>query len=67
MKASKIREQTDEELQLLYADIKRQICDIRIKQGVADGADSPVKIKGLKRDLARINTVINENAAKAKS
>jgi len=63
MKASKIREHTDEELQNLRRETKQQIMELRIKKKAAS-AEQPLRLRLLRRDLARIETVIRERELK---
>ena len=64
MKASILREQTDEELRQLHDDTRNDLIESKVKQGWGDGAEQPLKIRTLRRDLARINTVVTERELK---
>ena len=61
MKADKIREHTDDELRQLYEDTAKEIFDLRVRK-IADSTEQPLRIRTLRRDLARIKTVTNERA-----
>lgn len=60
MKAATLREQTVEELLNLYRETGRHITEMKSKQGVGDSSEQPLKVRMLRRDLARIMTVMNE-------
>ena len=63
MKAKSLRDQTSEELRQLCEDTEKEIFDFKIQRST--GADEqPLKIRGLRRDLARIKTVIREGEIK---
>ena len=64
MKAAKIREMSDEELLQEERKLAEQIFKLRI-QVVTAQLDNPQKIKGVRRDIARIHTVLTERARKA--
>jgi len=60
MKASRLREQTDEELRQLCGDTRRELLDIRLKQGGSEATVQPLRMRTLRRDLARMETVLRE-------
>ena len=60
MKASLLREQTDEELDQLLRECTHEVHDLRAKKGVGDGSIQPLKIRMARRELARLKTVIRE-------
>ena len=60
MKTSNLREQTDEELRQLDEDTRKELFDIKLKKGWGDGGEQPLRIRTLRRDVARIRTVIRE-------
>lgn len=63
MKASKIREYTNEELENLLRETRQQIIDLRLKKKAAS-TEQPLRLRLLRRDLARIKTVIRERELK---
>jgi len=65
MKAAQIREQTDEELQNLLRERTRQVVDSKAKKGIGDGSEQPLRIRTLRRELARIKTIIRERERQA--
>lgn len=60
MKASKLREQTGEELQTLYRELSRELLDLKVKGSVGEASRQPVRRRLLKRDMARILTIMKE-------
>lgn len=58
MKAAKLREQTVEELAQSARDLAAEIAAMRIKKGIGEKQTSVVKLRNMKRDLARIYTVL---------
>ena len=60
MKASKIREQTDDELRTLYQELSREKLELRVNTSVGDASEQPVRRRLIRRDLARILTVAKE-------
>jgi large subunit ribosomal protein L29 len=64
MKARELRDQTLEELKQVCEETEKQIFDYRTKAALAEGNDQPLRIRQLRRDLARIKTVIREQEAR---
>jgi ribosomal protein L29 len=58
VKASKLREQSIEELRQLREDTAKEILDFRMKKGIGDSSGQPLRIRTLRRDFARVETVI---------
>ena len=65
MKATALREQTAEELKQLYEDTCREVADIRLKKGSGDSSQQPMRARTLRRDVARIRTVMRERELKS--
>jgi len=63
MKVSQIRELRSEELEDKLADTKKQLFSIR-SQSVTEKLENTNAIKNVKRDIARIKTIIRENELK---
>ena len=59
MKASEIRQLTAEELNTKLNDLKAELFNLRF-QHATNQLDNPIKIAAVKRDIARINTIIRE-------
>lgn len=64
-KASSLREQTDEELRNLMDETRSELGSVRMMQRVGDGSHSPLKIRTLRRDVARIKTVMQARVNQA--
>lgn len=64
MKPSKIREMTSEELQEELANLKNELFKLRF-QSATKQLDNPMRINTIKKDIARVKTVIRENELKA--
>ena len=60
MKASLLREQTDEELEQLLRESIREVYDLKVKKGIGDGSVQPLRIRTERRELARLKTVMRE-------
>ncbi len=59
MKASIIREMSEKELQNKLVDLKNELFNLRFQHATGQ-LENPLKIKLVKRDIARVNTVISE-------
>ena len=59
MKTSEIRKMSKEELNKKLVNIKKELFDLRMKQSTGN-LDKPHKINALRKDVARIKTVLNE-------
>lgn len=59
LKASGLREKTADELLKDEQDLRTQLFKLRFQQSTGQ-AESPHRIKGVRRDLARVLTVLSE-------
>ena len=59
MKAAELREKTDEELQTLLLEELRAQFNLRMRKGTGQ-LDKPSEMKKTRRNIARLNTLINE-------
>ena len=59
MKATEIRNMTTEELEAKVAELKKDLFFLRM-QHATNQLDNPVKIAVVKKDIARIKTIIRE-------
>jgi large subunit ribosomal protein L29 len=59
LKASALREKTMEELLKDERDLQTQLFKLRFQQS-AGQAENPHRIRGVRRDLARVKTVLNQ-------
>ena len=64
MKINELRKLSTEELNTKISEYKRELLDLRLKN--ATGAlDKPSKINELKKEVARMKTIINERNLEA--
>ncbi len=59
MKAKDLRQFSNEELQSKYEEFRDQLFKLRIQKTIGQ-LDNPLKIKLVKKDMARILTVLRE-------
>ena len=59
MKAEEIRNLTDEELEQRTDDTYRDLFNLRMRKAGGQ-VENPLRIRGLRRDIARIKTILNE-------
>lgn len=65
MKISEIRNMSDAELQVVLANLKRKIFDLR-SQSVTEKLEDTSQVGKVRRDIARISTIIRERELSAK-
>ena len=66
MKASEIRELTAEELNSKLRDLKAELFNLRVQLAI-NQLDNPMRISAVKKDIARVKTVIRENELSAEN
>ncbi|SHK31835.1 50S ribosomal protein L29 [Thermocrinis minervae] len=66
MKASELRNLTIEELRKKEEELRRKLLSLRIKKKI-EGLKNPMEIRQIKRDIARILTVIREKELRGES
>ena len=59
MKINKIREMSSPDLEKELSELKTELCKLRFSLAT-NGLDNPSRIKEVKRDIAKINTVLTE-------
>ena len=62
MKVSEIREMTSEQLDAKLKELKNELFRLRFQNAI-NQIDNPHKITDVKRDIARVMTVLHENNA----
>ena len=62
MKATELREMTSEDLAKKLKELKEELINLRFQHAI-NQLDNPHKIADVKRDIARVMTVINEKNA----
>jgi ribosomal protein L29 len=60
MKTRILREQTDEELRQSHDDAVRDLFDLKLKKGSGSPPEQPLMIRELRRDIARMKTLMKE-------
>jgi large subunit ribosomal protein L29 len=64
MKIRDLRDLSADELQAKEAELRDQLFKLRFQKSLGQ-LDSPMKLRTIKRDIARIRTVLHEMAEKA--
>jgi len=59
MKAAELRESTIEELQKKEQDLRRELFNLRFQQATGE-IENPMRIRAIKKDIARLLTIANE-------
>ena len=59
MKANEIRKMSSQELETKLADLKKDLFNLRL-QHATNQLENPVKIAEVKKDIARVKTLIRE-------
>ena len=60
MTAKELRELTESELELKLKDLKEELFNLRFQLAI-NQLDNPMRITAVKRDIARVSTVMREN------
>ena len=63
MKINKIKEMSSPELEKELVELKNELFKLRFSLAT-NGLDNPIKIKEVKKDIARIKTVLKERELK---
>ncbi len=63
MKANELRDMTEPELQRKLVDLKKDLFNLRL-QHATNQLDNPIRIKDVKRDIARVKTILREEELK---
>ncbi len=66
MKIKELREQTVEELNRRARELKMESLNLRLQQQSGQ-IENPARLKLIRREVARIETILSERAGKAKS
>ena len=66
MKANEIRELSAEELNAKLGDLKKDLFNLRLQHAI-NQLDKPNKIAEVKRDIAKVKTIIRERELAARS
>ena len=60
MKAAELRELSTEELGKKLADLKQELFNLRFQHAI-NQLDNPVRIDAVKKDIARVKTILRAN------
>ena len=66
MRITEIRDLTTEELQLKVSELKKELFNLRFSLAT-NNLDNPMKISSVKKDIAKIMTVIRERELKGEA
>jgi len=66
MKASELKEKTAEELETILLDLRKEQFNLRMQQGTGQ-LSRPHQMKQVKKDIARVHTVMNQAKAGGES
>jgi large subunit ribosomal protein L29 len=61
MKARDIRNLTVEEIEVKRLEVEKELFNLKVRQATRQ-IDNPLKVRYLRRELARINTILREGA-----
>ncbi len=67
MKIKQVRETSTDELLAQVKTARRQILEARVKKAATDVSSNPLKVRTLRRDVARMLTVVRERELQEKS
>ena len=63
MNAKDIREKTAEEIQAELKDARKKLLDLKVKESAKNSGRAPLEVRFLRRDIARMMTVLKEKKA----
>jgi large subunit ribosomal protein L29 len=66
MKAAKVREMGPEELRTKEKELSEQLFRLRVQKSIGQ-LDNAVKLREIRRDIARVKTVLQEKSKPARS
>ena len=66
MKAIELKEQTKEELETKLLEIKKSLFSLRLQKSTGQ-LENPLKIRNLRKDIAKIKTVLREKELKIRT
>ena len=64
MKAQDLRDKTPDQLREELSSLKKEAFNLRFRQATGQ-LESTARMRAVKRDVARVNTILNEKAAAA--
>jgi large subunit ribosomal protein L29 len=66
MRASEVRDLSDQELAVRERELRESVFRLRLRKGM-NQLDNPASLKNARRDIARIKTVLAERVLSARS
>ena len=66
MKTSELREMTSAELETKLQDLKEELFNLRFQLAI-NQLDNPMRVSAVKKDIARVKTVIRQNELSEKA
>ena len=66
MKASEVRELSNEELVAKLTDLKKELFNLRLSHATGQ-LNNPLQLNSVKKDIARVKTVLREREQTAKA
>lgn len=60
MRAKEVRDMTPAELDMKLGELKKDLFNLRL-QHATNQLDNPIRIADIRRDIARVKTIIREN------
>mgnify|MGYP001120197341 CR=1 FL=1 len=66
MKAKELRDMTGDELNAKLKELKNELFNLRFQHAI-NQLDNPMRISAVKKDIARVKTVIRENELHAEN
>ncbi len=66
MKTSELREMTTAELETKLQNLKEELFNLRFQLAI-NQLDNPMRIKAVKKDIARVQTVMRQNELSAEA
>lgn len=63
MRASKVRDLSSEELQRKLSDLKEELFNLKFQLATGQ-LDNPMRVKEVKKDIARVMTIMQERVLK---
>lgn len=64
MNAQELRDKTPDQLRDMLADLKKEAFNLRFQQATSQ-LENTARMRSVKRDAARVKTILNEKAASA--
>ena len=61
-KPSQIRELAREEVQQRLETLQQELFNLRFRKGTKQGVTNPLRLRTLRREIARIQTILGEDA-----